>query len=81
MFALYLLIDLALGNHQLKNTIGWRIFWRAVYIWWGKEDTTVPLKYIEYFKKEYSVQKIHLLDDVGHMFYLPYWAEIINEIA
>jgi pimeloyl-ACP methyl ester carboxylesterase len=51
-----------------------------IYIWWGTKDTTVPEKFVEYFKKEYEVTKIHMIDNIGHMLYLPYWTEIINEV-
>ena len=51
-----------------------------VYIWHGTEDTTIPISFVEYFESEYAVKQVHKLEQVGHMLYLPYWSEIIEEI-
>ena len=50
-----------------------------VYVWHGAEDTTTPLSFIEYFKSEYCVKEVHIIENAGHMLYLPYWKEIIEE--
>ena len=50
------------------------------YIWHGTLDKTVPIKYIDYFKNNYNVKKIHEIES-GHMLYLVYWESIINEIS
>ena len=52
-----------------------------VYVWYGTEDTTVPITFIEYFKTAYPIKQTHLIDKVGHMLYLTNWEEIIKEIA
>ncbi|MDE6280220.1 MAG: alpha/beta hydrolase [Oscillospiraceae bacterium] len=52
-----------------------------VYIWHGTEDTTTPISFVEYFESEYAVKQVHKLEQVGHMLYLPYWGEIIEEIV
>ena len=51
-----------------------------VYIWHGTEDNTIPISFVEYFESEYAVKKVHKLEQVGHMLYMPYWNEIIEEI-
>lgn len=51
-----------------------------VYVWYGKEDTTVPMSFVEYFETAYSVKETHLIDKVGHMLYLTSWEDIIREI-
>ena len=51
-----------------------------VYIWHGTEDTTIPVSFVEYFESEYAVKRVHTIEQVGHMLYLPYWNEIIEEI-
>nr|WP_297174961.1 alpha/beta hydrolase [uncultured Agathobaculum sp.] len=51
-----------------------------VYIWHGIEDTTIPISFVKYFESEYAVKQVHKLEQVGHMLYLPYWNEIIEEI-
>lgn len=51
-----------------------------VYVWYGTEDTTVPITFIEYFKTAYPIKQTHLIDKVGHMLYLTNWEEIIKEI-
>ena len=51
-----------------------------VYIWHGTEDTTIPFSLVEYFESEYAVKQVHKLEQVGHMLYLPYWNDIMEEI-
>lgn len=51
-----------------------------VYIWHGMEDTTIPVSFVEHFESQYAVKQVHKLEQVGHMLYLPYWNEIIEEI-
>lgn len=51
-----------------------------VYVWHGIEDTTIPISFVKYFKENYKVKNIHKVKCVGHMLYLPYWKEIIEEI-
>lgn len=51
-----------------------------VYIWHGTSDDTTPVSFAEYLKKEYSVKQEHIIPNVGHMLYLPYWKQIIEEI-
>lgn len=36
--------------------------------------------FVKYFKENYKVKNIHKVKCVGHMLYLPYWKEIIEEI-
>ena len=50
-----------------------------VYVWQGTKDTTVPPSFTDYFKNEYAVKEIHMIENIGHMLYLPYWEEIVNE--
>ena len=50
-----------------------------VYVWHGVEDKTIPLSYTKYFQSKYSVKAEHVIDNVGHMLYLPYWKAIIAE--
>ena len=50
-----------------------------VYVWHGVEDKTIPLSYIKYFQSKYSVKAEHVIDNIGHMLYLPYWKAIIAE--
>lgn len=52
----------------------------SVYVWHGKEDTTIPITFVDYFESEYSVKQLHMVDGVGHMLYLPYWDDVIKEI-
>lgn len=52
-----------------------------VYVWHGVEDTTTPLSYIKYFQSKYSVKAEHVINNVGHMLYLPYWKDIIAEVT
>ena len=51
-----------------------------VYVWYGKEDTQIPMSFIEYFRSAYPVKHTHILDNVAHMLYLTSWKDIINEI-
>lgn len=51
-----------------------------VYVWYGKKDTTIPPSFAEYFKSAYTVKNTHVIDEVGHMFYLIYWNDIIREL-
>lgn len=51
-----------------------------VYVWHGLDDKTIPISFVNYFENNYNVKKVHKIDDVGHMLYLPYWDEIICEI-
>lgn len=51
-----------------------------VFVWHGQRDTTLPLSFVDYFVKEYSVKQVHKIDNAGHMLYLPYWDEILSEI-
>ena len=37
--------------------------------------------WIKYFEDNYKIARIHKIEGAGHMLYLPYWDEIINEIA
>ena len=50
-----------------------------VFVWHGAEDTTIPISFTEFFKSAYFVKEEHIIDDAGHMLYLPYWKEIIEE--
>ena len=52
-----------------------------VYIWYGKEDTTIPMSFVEYLKSAYFIKDTHIIRKVAHMLYLIYWEEIIQEIA
>ncbi len=52
-----------------------------VYVWHGTEDNTIPLSFVEYIKAEYSVKQVNVLENVGHMLYLPYWKQIIEEMS
>lgn len=51
-----------------------------VYVWHGAEDSNLPVSFTEYFKEEYNVKKLHIINNIGHMLYLPYWKEIIEEL-
>ena len=51
-----------------------------VYIWYGKEDTTIPVSFVDYLKAAYKVKIIHMIDDIGHMLYLIYWEDIVREL-
>lgn len=51
-----------------------------VYIWYGTEDKTIPISFVKYFEEKYMVKQVHKIDGVGHMLYLLYWNEIIEEI-
>lgn len=50
-----------------------------VYVWHGTKDTTIPIAFTEYFRSKYNVKEYHVIDQIGHMLYLPYWEEIIKE--
>ncbi|MCR4782142.1 MAG: alpha/beta hydrolase [Lachnospiraceae bacterium] len=67
----------ALCQKREKITISEDI---PVYIWYGKEDTTIPASFIDYLKSVYMVKNTHMIDDVGHMLYLSYWEDIIREL-
>ena len=51
-----------------------------VYIWYGTEDKAIPISCVKYFEENYMVKQVHKIDGVGHMLYLLYWNEIIEEI-
>ena len=51
-----------------------------VYVWHGGADSDVPFPVTEYYKAEYNVKELHKIEGLGHMLYLPYWADIIAEI-
>lgn len=51
-----------------------------VYVWHGKEDTTISMSFVDYLKSAYMVKSIHVINDVGHMLYLSYWDDIIREL-
>lgn len=51
-----------------------------VYVWHGVEDSTLPVSFTEFFKEEYNVKKLNIINNIGHMLYLPYWKKIIQEI-
>lgn len=68
----------ALCQKREKITISAEI---PVYVWYGTEDTTVPMTFAEYFKTAYPVKEMHLIDKVGHMLYLTNWEDIIREIV
>ena len=51
-----------------------------VYVWYGREDTTLPMSFTEYFKTAYPVKKVHIIDNAGHMPYLTSWDEILEEV-
>lgn len=50
-----------------------------VYVWHGTKDTTTPLSYTAFFKTRYNVQKEHIIENIGHMLYMPYWQAIVEE--
>lgn len=52
-----------------------------VYVWHGTDDTTLPISFTKYFEENYEVKKIHQIEKTGHMLYLIYWNEILNEIS
>nr|MCR5416760.1 hypothetical protein [Pseudobutyrivibrio sp.] len=67
----------ALCQKRNKITISKDI---PVYVWHGKEDTTIPMSFVDYLKSAYMVKGIHVINDVGHMLYLSYWDDIIREL-
>lgn len=52
-----------------------------IFIWQGTADDTVPVSFLEYYKAEYKIKEIHIIENTGHMLYLPYWADIVGEIS
>ncbi len=52
-----------------------------VVIWQGTADDTVPVSFLEYYKSAYKIKEIHMIENAGHMLYLPYWSEIIKEVC
>lgn len=52
-----------------------------IFIWQGTADDMVPVSFLDYYKSEYKIKEIHLIENVGHMLYLPYWSDIIEEIS
>lgn len=53
----------------------------TIYIWQGTADDMVPVSFLDYYKAEYKIKEIHMIENVGHMLYLPYWANIIEEVC
>ena len=51
-----------------------------LYIWYGKEDTTIPMSFVDYLRSAYTVKNIHVINNVGHMLYLSYWEDIVREL-
>lgn len=58
---------------QLKNTF-------PVFIWNGTDDNTIPVSFAKYLKRQYNTAKLHIVENMGHMLYLPCWDEILKEI-
>lgn len=52
-----------------------------VFIWNGTNDDTTPVSFAQYLKKLYNPSEVHIIENMGHMLYLPYWEEIIKEIS
>ncbi len=52
-----------------------------IFIWQGTADDMVPVSFLEYYKSEYKIKEIHIIENVGHMLYLPYWSDIVEEIS
>ena len=52
-----------------------------IYIWQGTADDMVPVSFLDYYKAEYKIKEIHMIENVGHMLYLPYWFDIIKEVC
>ena len=52
-----------------------------IYIWQGTADDMVPVSFLDYYKSEYKIKEIHIIENVGHMMYLPYWHDIIEEVS
>ncbi len=51
-----------------------------VFIWNGTNDNTSPVSFAKYLKRQYNTAKIHIVKNMGHMLYLPYWGKILKEI-
>lgn len=52
-----------------------------VYVWHGTDDITLPINFTKYFEENYEVKNIHKIEKTGHMLYLIYWEDILNEIS
>lgn len=52
-----------------------------IYIWQGTADDMVPVSFLDYYKAEYKIKEIHIIENVGHMLYLPYWSDMIEEVC
>lgn len=50
-----------------------------VFVWHGAQDMTTPISFTAFFKSVYFVKEEHIIDNAGHMLYLPYWEKIIEE--
>lgn len=58
---------------QLKNTF-------PIFIWNGTDDNTTPISFAKHLSRQYSTAKLHIVENMGHMLYLPYWEKILEEI-
>lgn len=58
---------------QLKNTF-------PVFIWNGTDDHTTPISFAKHLNKQYNTAKLHIVENMGHMLYLPCWEKILKEI-
>lgn len=52
-----------------------------IFIWQGTTDDMVPVSFLDYYKAEYRIKEIHMIENVGHMLYLPYWSDILEEVC
>ena len=58
---------------QLKNTF-------PVFIWNGTDDNTTPISFAKHLSRQYNTAKLHIVENMGHMLYLPCWEKILKEI-
>ncbi len=38
-----------------------------IYIWQGTADDMVPVSFLDYYKAEYKIKEIHMIENVGHI--------------
>lgn len=51
-----------------------------VFIWNGTDDNITPISFAQYLNKQYNTTKLHIIENMGHMLYLPCWDKILEEI-
>ncbi|MFJ8090636.1 alpha/beta fold hydrolase [Lysinibacillus sp. NPDC095746] len=51
-----------------------------IYIWHGEKDNVWPLKTAKTLNKLYTDSSFHIIENKGHLLYLSYFDEIVNEI-